>query len=264
MGRPKLTVFMFHRLSTTLPADPTEQIYTLAPSSFEQCLDLMDQRVTSVVGLSSLKTNSYPDGAAMLSFDDGCDSDLDIALPQLRRFEFPAVFFVSPALLGSDGYLSWDGVEELVEAGMDVGSHGLDHTWLWHSSEGDIEYQLAASKDLLEQRLDITVDTIALPGGKGGERTERIARKLGYRVVFGSRPGLVTGGVGSKILPRVTVLRRDTLNAFRRYLEQDRNYLRRQRMRYAFKETLRFLLGQSRYERLAARAIRAIPAGEVP
>ncbi|MGF1648019.1 MAG: polysaccharide deacetylase family protein, partial [Kineosporiaceae bacterium] len=65
--------------------------------------------------------------AVRISFDDGNASDVEHGLPALRERGLPATFFVLARRLGLPGSLTGDDLRSLRDAGMTIGSHGMDH-----------------------------------------------------------------------------------------------------------------------------------------
>src|SRR5687768_6961666 len=103
----------------------------------DQGWNAIDAR-TVVEGLHNHQV--LPQKAALITFDDGYVSNLEVALPVLRRFELPAVIFVPTQFIG--GYNSfdadiqyephepicdWDELRELERNGISVQSHGVSH-----------------------------------------------------------------------------------------------------------------------------------------
>src|SRR5436190_8760301 len=60
------------------------------------------------------RPESLPQKAAMLTFDDGYRSTLEVAAPWLRRFDYPGLTFVPTAFIG--GCNTFDGGVEPDEA----------------------------------------------------------------------------------------------------------------------------------------------------
>jgi len=246
----RAVILMYHRLAMTLPTDPGERIYTLSPYTFRQQMAAIARRGLQVIGLDALATGQFSNRSVVLTFDDGCDSDLSEALPVLRDFDFRACFFVSPARLGETGYLCWSGLERLAAAGMQIGAHGLDHSLLDGLSQSELEHQLGVSKQLLEQRLGTEVDTVSLPGGSGGKRVLQTAYDLGYRMVLGSRPGVIRTASLSGALPRFALRCGSDLEGFCRLVDQEIRFVGQQVLRYSVTRFARAALGPSVYERL--------------
>jgi len=239
-------VLMYHRVSLD-GARPEEGDFALPTWLFEGQMRRLASEGRPVVSLSQLVSGHFEDGAVVLTFDDGCDTDATVALPRLLELRFPAAFFVNPATVGTKGRLGWPQVERLAAAGMRIGSHGLDHTLLDGLAPGELERQLALSRRLIEERLGAEVDVLSLPGGTGGRAALETARRLGYRLVLGSRPGRVARGRLLLPVPRHAVRQRQGLEGFRAAVEQRLGFRLVQALRYRALQALRTLIGPKAY-----------------
>jgi peptidoglycan/xylan/chitin deacetylase (PgdA/CDA1 family) len=254
---------MYHRLADRPIGRPEDEVYRLSPNEFEAQMAALARRGHPVVAASTLEDRSIPRRAVVLTFDDGCDSDCAVALPILRRYGFPASFFVSPGLVGQRTYLSWEGVARLAAEGMEIGSHGVDHTLLGEVSAVDAEWQLRESRTQLEGRLKRRVDSVSLPGGSGGRRVARLALAVGYRHVMGSHPALARAGAGP-LLPRFAVRGSDDEPTFTALVDQERSVRLRRWVRYRALRSARRLLGPAFYEAVKGRLLgdRGHPVGD--
>lgn len=84
-------------------------------------------------------------------------------------------------------FMSWDELNEMRRAGMDIGSHTHSHPILSQLSADEQEDELATSRGILESELGEPVDAIAYPVGGPEQFTEetcRIADATGYRLGF--------------------------------------------------------------------------------
>ena len=81
-----------------------------------------------------------------LSFDDGNRSDVDVVLPALLERDLAATFFPVADRIGDAWSTSVSGLEELLAAGMDVGTHGRTHR-PWAGLRGE-----AARSEILAPR----------------------------------------------------------------------------------------------------------------
>lgn len=81
-----------------------------------------------LVGISSASGQNFnwPDGkkaAIVLTYDDGLDSHLDIAIPQLDAFNFKGTFFLY-GFLSENSFVDW---KKSSESGHELGNHSLFH-----------------------------------------------------------------------------------------------------------------------------------------
>lgn len=135
---------------------------------------------------------------AVLTFDDGFRNWLTAAVPLLRRLGVRATFYVCPGLFGGrhwhlDGeegrLLDESGAGELLEAGMELGSHSLSHPDLRLLDGGELSRELEESKSAVERLTGRPCRTLAYPYGLYDERVVDATRAAGYELAFGWLPG---------------------------------------------------------------------------
>lgn len=248
-------ILMYHRLSDP-PFDPEEGDYVLPPALFDAQLRRLAAGGATVVPLQALETRDYPARSVALTFDDGCASDAAFAAPLLRALGMTAAFFVNPARAGQEGRCSWDALRGLAGDGFRIGSHGLDHTLFDGLDDDALRRQLTESKRWLESELGRPVDALSLPGGSGGSRAHRFALEAGYRLVLGSRPGVLRGPAAGALLPRVAMRVGQGLAGFEAAVSQDPGFLRPLALRYRLGHGLRALIGAPAYGRLRRLGLR--------
>ncbi len=125
-------VLTYHRVqSARISGDPltvsaevfAKQIEFLAK---HYCVVSIDTVVRAIQG-----TQSLPDRAVLITFDDGWGDNYEVAFPVLRRLNVPALIFLSTALIGTAAQFWW---EILSAALMDEGSD-----WEIHFPAADLE-----------------------------------------------------------------------------------------------------------------------------
>jgi peptidoglycan/xylan/chitin deacetylase (PgdA/CDA1 family) len=95
---------------------------------FIQLLETSKRHKQKIVSIDSWTENNS--GELALSFDDGHGSDFDIVLPLLQEYDIQGTFFVTPNYVGKKGYMSWGQIKTLSEAGMEIGSHSMNHPYM--------------------------------------------------------------------------------------------------------------------------------------
>lgn len=188
---PRFTV-CFHGVGVpTLEREPGEAGYWVGRDQFQDLLDWV-VRVPQVA----------------LSFDDGNRSDLEVVLPALAERGVVATFFPVVDRLGDRWSISARGVEELVSAGMDVGTHGLTHR-PWAGLRGDTaRTEILSPRHVLEDLLGRRVDRTAAPLGRYDRHTLALLKDGGCTEVNVSdqRPARA----GAWVQPRFSVRADDT------------------------------------------------------
>jgi len=209
---PTVRVLTYHRFGDA-HRDPwcvsaavfEEQMRWLAERRLAVSLDDVERFVRGEIDL--------PDGAVLVTMDDGFSSVLHIAAPIMQRHRIPSVAYVTTSFVGTtsvsgERYLTWDEVKQLPQAGVTVGSHA--HT---HRSVAQLDPQAAReegqrSKQLLEQHLGTPVRSFAYPFGMRPDESPATARMLagcGYSTVFIAQHGTLRRGADPIRLPRVKV-----------------------------------------------------------
>jgi peptidoglycan/xylan/chitin deacetylase (PgdA/CDA1 family) len=148
-----------------------------------------------------------------LSFDDGNASDLEIALPALVERGMAADFFVVAGRLGTPGNLDGDGVRALRDAGMRVGTHGMDHRSWRGLDDGQLAAELVEAREAIAEATGSAVDAAALPLGQYDRSVLAALRRLDYRVVYSSDARRARAGAWFQ--PRYSVRAGDTPRSVR-------------------------------------------------
>ena len=134
-----------------------------------------------------------PPGCMVLTFDDGLASQMSGALPVLQRFRVPATFFVMPAFRdGVHRYMTSDDFRALRDAGLEIGSHTLNHASLpalLRGNYGAFLAEVVQSRSDLERELGRPVDLFAYPNGSWDSATAAEIRSAGYRAAASTMPG---------------------------------------------------------------------------
>jgi peptidoglycan/xylan/chitin deacetylase (PgdA/CDA1 family) len=122
-----------------------------------------------------------PARPVILTFDDGYADFYTTALPILRRHDFRAVAYVVSGFIGRPGYMTAAQVQAADRAGIEIGSHTVDHVNLTTQSSGNLRYELTASKQALEHLLGHPVLSFCYPSGRFNARVVAAVRAAGYR-----------------------------------------------------------------------------------
>jgi peptidoglycan/xylan/chitin deacetylase (PgdA/CDA1 family) len=148
-----------------------------------------------VVGLKEAVSSKQAgeEKSVALTFDDACQGIYQNAFPTLRRFGFTACVFVVTGYVGKQSewdygwgknrrrHLDWEQIREMADAGFEIGSHTVNHPDLTRVPGKFVEYELKASKETLEDRLDRRVDFLSYPFGRSNRYVQQEAERLGYK-----------------------------------------------------------------------------------
>jgi peptidoglycan/xylan/chitin deacetylase (PgdA/CDA1 family) len=179
-------ILMYHYIRVVDQAgDPLGYELSVTPDDFDrQMAWLRDQ------GYAGLRMEAVtrclrgeapcPAKAVALTFDDGyADAYID-ALPILKRYGLSATFYIVSSFVGQPGYMTWEQVAALRDAGMEIGAHTVSHLDLTSLDWGTAGYEIAQSKADIEQHIGGSVTSFCYPTGLYNPTIEEQVRAAGY------------------------------------------------------------------------------------
>lgn len=186
-----------------------------------------------------------------ISFDDGDEGQYHQAVPELVSRGMTATFFITTTWVGRRGYVTWDQLREMRDAGMSIQSHTRTHPFLSLLGHDQLTEELRGAREELYAHLGHEPTTLAFPGGDPPRRQLRhLLLDAGYQTIATSRWG---GNAPNAAAHPVRYIRRCTLRGepsqdyFRRVVALDRWLLARRTIRDGGLRTLRTMLGRTRY-----------------
>jgi peptidoglycan/xylan/chitin deacetylase (PgdA/CDA1 family) len=203
-----LRVLMYHKVNDLQP-NPT----TVPTSVFAEQMSLLTELGYEPVSLEQVRAHyveaaTLPEGAVLITFDDGYRDNLENALPILQRYGYPAVIFVPIGFLDGDRPLpheealralgvhnetvGWDELAALEAGGIRVESHGIGHRPVSELEPAAAAREIALSKLRLEERLGRRIDAYAfVKGSLADYRPEHVSlvQQAGYTLGFTSVSG---------------------------------------------------------------------------
>jgi peptidoglycan/xylan/chitin deacetylase (PgdA/CDA1 family) len=211
----------------------------------------------------AISARSWLAGApgAIITFDDGHETNHHLAFPALRAAGMSADFFVNPAQVGTPGFASWSALREMAEGGMSIQSHGLDHRhYLTELSPVQLRDELRQARQEIEDHVGQPVTLLAPPGGRCPPRLAEVAQEVGYTHVFSSRPGPIRRPP-ARMLNRFAVTAQLDLRSLESWLRGGSAILKAQ-VRYTLLYMTKRALGDRRYEDVRRRLLKAVaPTG---
>jgi peptidoglycan/xylan/chitin deacetylase (PgdA/CDA1 family) len=198
-----LRVLMYHKVN-----DLPNNRMSMPVSLFDDQMAELGELGYTVVDLDAVLAHyvgrkPLPDGAVLITFDDGYRDNLENAAPVLKKYGYPAVQFVPIAYVGDsqplphEKHLSahgvfnptvdWDEIRELERHGVRIESHGISHRPLAELEIDEAAREIAISKLKLEERLGRSVRAFSYV--KGSEADYKpvhpsLVRQAGYDLAF--------------------------------------------------------------------------------
>ncbi|HLJ17355.1 MAG TPA: polysaccharide deacetylase family protein [Bryobacteraceae bacterium] len=255
-ARSGTPVFLYHGLTRDgrAPGSPRERKYWVSAKRFREHLDVILEQDRAVSDLAEFWMRSPNRPSAVLTFDDGLQSDYAIAFPQLLETGLQATFFLNSTTVGESGYLSWDQVREMHRHGMSFHSHSHDHVYLTRLRWPELLRQVRFSKEKIEDETGARVDFLAAPYGDLNDEVLAAALDTGYRALCSSRSRAAL--TGSLLVDRVAVYGHTNGRQFR-------SLLRAEPLHYRLRAIRQALIFLPRQVLVRARAQKTIPRIEM-
>lgn len=225
---------MYHSVSDQSEADVAPYYRTATnPDVFAEQMALLQAEGCEVVslkaGLQVLRDERGTHRKVVaLTFDDGFRDFHSAAFPILRQCGFGATVFLPTAFIGKTPVrfkahecLTWDEVRELQKAGIEFGSHTVNHPELVSLAWGEVEKEVRDSKAEIEQQLGIRVTSFAYPYAFPRarrffvSRLGRLLRETGYECCVTTDIGRANAGTGLFAIPRLPVNGSDDVRLFK-------------------------------------------------
>ncbi|MFF1462254.1 polysaccharide deacetylase family protein [Streptomyces sp. NPDC058330] len=200
--------------------DPTDDPYgiTVSADRLDEQLTWLRRRGLAGVGIASLLRADASErrGLVGLTFDDGYADFVQEALPVLLAHGCTATVFVLPGRLG--GSNDWDplgprrpllteeGIRTVAAAGMEIGSHGMDHLDLTALSDAALRRETHGSREALDRVTGGLPAGFCYPYGRADARVLASVRDAGYAFGCALDPGRLRGPLA---LPRTHVSHAD-------------------------------------------------------
>lgn len=193
--REPVRILFYHRV-----ADDIRNSWTISPRAFADQIHWLRERF-DLVSLAEAQSritsgrNRWP--TACITFDDGYAENRRFATPLLLKHKIPFTYFIctDPILSGTPfphdqaacrplAVNTLDHIRELVDAGVEIGTHTRTHANLGNGiSTNQLMSEIAGSKEDLERAIGQQVRYFAFPYGQHENLSNaacRIAAEAGY------------------------------------------------------------------------------------
>jgi peptidoglycan/xylan/chitin deacetylase (PgdA/CDA1 family) len=190
-------IVMLHQVSDDTRLDSLKP-YSISSTSFLRLLDFLEERQIQTTTFSALLSPRHPherkEKKIILTFDDCAKSLFDLAVPELKKRNMQAVFFMPTASIA--GYNDWDAdlgrakvplmneaeLRSLSLLGMEIGSHAHHHIKMRDiQSFAELVNEVQTSKEKLEQITSAPVYSFAYPFGSVPKGYKKLLRNAGYK-----------------------------------------------------------------------------------
>jgi len=174
----------------------------MLPETFEKQMKYLSENGYTIVTLSQalghmnrkIKLSSE---AMAITIDGGYQDAYVNVFPVLKRYRFPATFFIPPEYIGKQRKikgepikcLNWDEVREIKQNGMEVGFlayHGRSIRIQY--DEHSIKKSIAPAMKIMDQELDDQIKYCAFKEGIPHQSLWHFLKSMGFHAVFTQCP----------------------------------------------------------------------------
>ena len=180
-------ILTFHSIS-----DNNQDFFAVSLSVFEAEMQRLAEKGYKGISLRQFYENAGQGKVVVLTFDDGYKDFFETVVPILNALNFSATVFILAGLIGSlacwrkkelqsSVLLDWDEIHSAIDAGCEIGSHGLYHPNYFHLSTEGLKQEIAGSKRIIEENIEAPVTSFAYPYNIYNGQIMDIVKDAGYK-----------------------------------------------------------------------------------
>ena len=178
-------VFYHNRKSKVLYYHDVSTAYTDMGTPLElikKHINCIKQRGFSIVNIDK------PENQIMIAFDDGWKGLYDHRDFFIKEKIYPTIF-IAVDLIGRDGYMTKENIEEMYQLGFLFESHTWSHTGLPGHVGVDLKHETEGAKSLLERTFGHPFRAICYPQGLFSKDVIDACTSAGYNLMYSSISG---------------------------------------------------------------------------
>jgi peptidoglycan/xylan/chitin deacetylase (PgdA/CDA1 family) len=179
-------ILLYHSIPTNNSANSR---YAVSAAEFKNQMEQLKYWGYSTITVKQLVDHikighTLPPRPIIISFDDGYLDIFENAFPIMEQYGFTGTVYVVANRLDADGFLQVEELQELLDHGWEVGSHGMTHTELTQN-HALVRQEILHSRLDLENALDTKVFSFAYPFGLVDWYVSSKVFDYGYRAAVG-------------------------------------------------------------------------------
>lgn len=222
-----LPILMYHHIRDYHnPKDKMGTQLSVSPQNFEEQMAYLALEKYNTISLQHLvnfleKGEVLPEKPIILTFDDGYKDVFQNAYPILQKYHLKATFFVIVNKVDTGNYLSWDDVKNMIQNGMEIGSHTLNHPNLTKVSSEKAKDEIFQSKAILEEKLGQKINFFCYPSGEFNNQTIEFVKQAGYKAAVSIISGYEQLADQLYKLKRIRVSGGENIDLFKKSVKRD-------------------------------------------
>ena len=184
----RVPILMYHYVSVPPEgADKYRTDLSVSPEQFRQQMKYLSENGYDTIDLYDLSravTNKQelPPKSVIITLDDGYRDNYENAFPILQEFGLEATFFLATDFIdrGLPGYMTWEMIREMADAGMRFEPHSKTHPDLTGQDREYVIYQILGSMETIEAQIGSRPRYFAYPSGRYDEQVLEIMEELDF------------------------------------------------------------------------------------
>lgn len=217
---PRIICLMYHEIKRSgrplCLSAPAYARYAVRENEFYKQLSFLNAKCLGAQNVSQAFLSSDHCSSVVLTFDDGCETDLTVAAPALERLGFNATFYTVSGFIGQPGYMSRTQLRLLSDRGFEIGCHSRTHANLATLHTENLGREIVTAKAEIENIIGREVKHFSCPGGYWSREIVEVCIKAGFVTIATSRVGFNSRSTDRYRLSRIPILRSVTLSRFER------------------------------------------------
>jgi peptidoglycan/xylan/chitin deacetylase (PgdA/CDA1 family) len=211
-GTATVPVLMYHVINPPPAGAPFPGLYVPSDefAAQMQALKTAGWRAVTMDQLEAYWTRGVPLGPGkpiVLTFDNGYASQYDNALPILKRLGWVGNENIQlSGLPPSQGGLTDSQVRGLIASGWELDTQGISHADLIALDAGQLKYQVATARQILQKRYGVPVNWFCYPSGHYDATVIAAVKAAGFAGSTTVIPGWANPSEDPYRLPRLRVL----------------------------------------------------------
>jgi peptidoglycan/xylan/chitin deacetylase (PgdA/CDA1 family) len=179
-------ILMYHYIRFIDPAiDELGYNLSITPDDFAQQLAWLHEQGYTTVSMTTAQQClrgeiACPPKPIALTFDDGYEDAYSTVLPIMQDYGMRGTFYIVNSFVGQPGYMNWEQLAALRDAGMEIGAHTVSHLDLTTLDQVTAAYEISQSKAELDNRLGINVTSFCYPAGFYDWNIEALVQAAGF------------------------------------------------------------------------------------
>lgn len=207
-GTSRGGILMYHYVRSGVdPAvDPLGYRLSVTPQLLDAQLTALQTAGLKEVDMSHYRIGEGNSRTVTFTFDDGYEDFYTDAYPIFLRHNWRATLYIVSGFIGKKGYLTAPQIQELSQAGFEIGVHTVDHNDLAHQTQSAQYHEIFDSKAAIEKLIGKPATAFCYPAGRYNDSAIATVKQAGFISATTTEPGSATlEKTDWFLLPRIRV-----------------------------------------------------------